>query len=291
MNIKDAFDRSVKLYVETIKRRNTVLDSFFYDVSSLEEEERQKLKLETNLEGTILVMSPISDNRSYATYPTAKKFLESEHKEVCRFVISGVGSSDLGGAALARNVADHFGEDVAVIIAGYGVTDVLTEGLGGWFSLGAINRLAYYLEKAGEAMTPEDGLELDADIHPYVAGHPDSRTLLCLLMSKKAKIDFILGHSKGCLSLANALNGFVSFGSKKLIQKRAREIQIVTTGSVIELPDVFKKVSQYLGNVDWLGGMNSRIDLPYLKVPGAWHHTNTRLPFAMNIADVLSKSG
>ena len=289
MNRKEIISSSFEGYIKPIKRRNTMLDSFFYDVSSLTKEERQKLTDEINPEGSIIVMPPASSGQDYASYPIVTAFLKSKHKAVSRFIIAGVGSSDLGAAALARNVADFFGEDVGAIVAGYGVADLLTEGLGGWFSLGITNRLAYYLEEARAVLTTEDDLVLDTDVHPYVAGHPDSRTLLRLLISKNAKIDFILGHSKGCLSIANALNGYVSYGTKENIKKRAEEIRIVTTGAVVEFPDVFAKgVYQYLGGIDWFGGINSLLCLQFEPVIGAWHHTNSNLPFAMNIPDLLT---
>lgn len=47
--------------------------------------------------------------------------------------IAGVGSSALGAAAFARNVADGLGEPVAAVVSGYGLADVLTEALGGFF--------------------------------------------------------------------------------------------------------------------------------------------------------------
>lgn len=278
-----------EIFLDPMKNWNTILDNFFYDVSNLTKNERQKLEEEITPEGSIIVVPPQSFNKDYTTYNKVKGFLDSDHKKVNKFVIAGVGSSDVGGVALARNVADFFNEEVGAIVAGYGIYDLLTEGLGGCFSLGATNRFASFIEETSEFLDDDDDTTLDTDVHPYVAGHPDSRTLLRLLMSEKGNVNFILGHSKGCLSIANALNGFVTYGNKELTEKKAANIQIVTTGAVVELPDIFNNhYYQYLGSIDWFGGINSNLLLPFEPIQGAWHHTNTMLPFSMDIGKLLT---
>ena len=113
--------------------------------------------------------------------------------------------------------------------------------------------------------------------------------MLSLLNNEKINIELLLGHSKGCLSLSNALFGFIDFASDKTISSRINNIQIVTTGAVINLPDEFNHVYQFLGDYDWFGGLNSRIGLDFNKIAGAWHHTNTRLPLSMSIQGLLNK--
>lgn len=290
MDAKTFINHGFKGYRDFLKKRNTIADAFFYDVNSLTAEEQKKITNEINREGSILIIPPKGSGREYKNYPTALEFLGSRHKDVSKFVIAGVGSSDLGGASLARNVADFFSEDVGTIVAGYGMADLMTEAMGGWFSIGYTNKVASYIEETSDILDAEKDISIDTDIHHYVAGHPDSRTLLRLLLSKENRIDFILGHSKGCLSLANALNGLVSGSSVAYSKKCAEKIQIITTGAVIELPDIFsEKAFQYLGGIDWFGGMNSRLNLEFKTIPGAWHHTNKELPFAMDIKNVLSE--
>ena len=42
-----------------------------------------------------------------------------------------------GTAALARSIADALDADVAGIVTGYGLSDMMSEALGGWFAVGA----------------------------------------------------------------------------------------------------------------------------------------------------------
>ena len=66
--------------------------------------------------------------------------LEAEGDEVAGVAIAGVGSSVLGTAALARNVADAVGGEIVGLVSGYGVSDLLSEALGGWFFFGAVDQ-------------------------------------------------------------------------------------------------------------------------------------------------------
>src|SRR5262249_7883047 len=75
------------------------------------------------------------------------RFMNREGATIRAIAIAGVGRSTLGTAALARNVADALGIDVAGIITGYGVSDVMTEALGGWVAFGAPDRIRHTIEK------------------------------------------------------------------------------------------------------------------------------------------------
>jgi hypothetical protein len=70
----------------------------------------------------------------------------------------------------------------------------------------------------------------------------------------------LLGHSKGCLSIAAALEVLACFGVKTA-RDRARSIGVITTGAVVEMAGGFHNVIQFLGNLDGLGAMNSRLPL------------------------------
>ncbi len=264
--------------IETfLQHRNTFLDNFFYDTDSLTKEETERLTSEKNPEGSIIVISPKKNNTPYTVYKNATEFVNSEHNAITRFTIAGVGSSDLGGSALARNVADYFDTPVGAIIAGYGMKDLMQEALGGWFGLGQANKKSYIKE----ALHQEDDIE-------FVTGSPDSTTLLNLLGNKKINIELLLSHSKGCLSVADALFGLMSLSSdSKLIKERTENMKIVTAGAVINLPNQFHHVFQFLGDYDWFGRINSRVGLGFDKIAGAWHHTNTNLPLSMSIMDLL----
>jgi len=286
MNNKLLTDFSI--FLEPIKDYNIFLDILFYDVGKLTNNERTRLKEEITPEGSIIVVPPSSLKKEYKTYEVSD-FIKSSHKSISKFVISGVGSSDIGTFALARNVADFYNEEVGAIIAGYGIYDLITESLGGFFSLGLTNRCASIIEKTSEILDDEDGTTLDTDIHPYITGNPDSKTLLTLLMSNEININLLLGHSKGCLSIANSLNGFVENAPKDLLENRLNNIKIITTGAIVEMPDFFlNHYYQYIGSIDWFGGINSSFLMEFELVPFAWHHTNTMLPFSLDITKLLS---
>ena len=109
------------------KKRNVFLDHLFYDVGALTKPELDQLTAERNIEGSILVVFPRGGDseiriRKFEDYETLRA---APGRLLDRFVIAGVGSSDVGAAALARNLADHCQQPVGAIIAGYGIEDVL----------------------------------------------------------------------------------------------------------------------------------------------------------------------
>ncbi|MDQ5909084.1 MAG: hypothetical protein QG599_1178 [Pseudomonadota bacterium] len=292
---------SVNLPVLTLtKQRNTQIDQLFYDVGALSKKERDFLAQETNLEGSILVVYPQGSRGDlsivkYADYPT----LRAAPGQLLRhFSIAGVGSSDFGAAAFARNLADHVQKPVGAIVAGYGMTDLLAEGMGGWFFLEAKKQLLQYLHQwraVGKTLLEPlvdtqatHAIETTASV-AALAGSPDSDTLFRLLQDEEREIQILLGHSKGCLSIATALEALAVAGSPAALQK-AKAIRVITTGAVVELPDGFDKAIQFLGEWDGFGVMNSRLHTKYETVAGAWHHVNPAIPLHMSIHDVLVRA-
>lgn len=148
-----------------LKARNWWLDSIYYDVGSLdfsiargESEWETTTRPETNQKGTIIVVPPRSAKRenTIRPYNNPHRFmasLDTVHKNIRAIVIAGVGSTALGTAALARNVADYMDCEVAGIVSGYGLSDVLMEGMGGWFYYGGIDRLRYKLDRLVERVS------------------------------------------------------------------------------------------------------------------------------------------
>ena len=280
-----------------LKQRNTALDWLFYDVGQLTETEIKMLIAETHREGTIIVVWPSGAGRDpgLQKYNDYRSLRAAPGRLLQRFAIAGVGSSDLGAVAFARTVADHFDEPVGAIVAGYGVADLMGEALGGWFTLGGANRLLHWFrrrddrpetmaaELAGETSGPEAISTSDR-----LTGLTDSQTLLRLLLDEDREILSLAGHSKGCLSIAYALEALALSGIAPAISK-ARAARVTTAGAVVELPTGFDNVGQYLGTIDWFGGLNSRIGLDFNPWPGAWHHLNTAIPAHMDFAAVLQR--
>jgi hypothetical protein len=113
--------------------------------------------------------------------------------------VAGVGSSALGTAALARNFADALNTDVAGIVTGYGLSDVMTEAFGGWFGFGAADRIRYTMERFFERM--RSTMSADA-----ASAESDASATLCeILLAGPPKLDCLVAHSKGSLVVAHAL--------------------------------------------------------------------------------------
>ncbi|MEM0924000.1 MAG: hypothetical protein AAGF44_03675 [Pseudomonadota bacterium] len=275
-----------------LKRRNTAADWAFYDISNLNEAEFEMLVAQRNTEGSILAVKPsskgtasgITKHQDHAALKSAKgKMLE-------HFTIAGVGSSDVGAASLARSLADHLGKPVGAIVAGYGVSDLLQEALGGWFFFGAANRAQAWMDRLSIPRGGETAHSVTARAQIAATLEPaqdDTRTLLRLLIDPDRTVRTLLGHSKGCLSIAFALNHVRdNAGPGEFDQFTG--IEVITTGAVSEVPREMTSVRQYLGALDWFGGMNSVVGTPFIRVPNAWHHVNTDLPFHMDLGEVLS---
>ena len=134
---------------------NTSLDSMFYDVPALvrglaergltvgtgdgaESPGRLNLSALKDPEGSLLVVDPAKAPyiRAFHDVELFLRCDEPDIRTVATATITGVGSSALGSAALAWNVAEASGAPVLAIVPGYGVADVVTQALGGWFGFG-----------------------------------------------------------------------------------------------------------------------------------------------------------
>ena len=235
------------------KQRNAVLDSFFYDTASLTVEEKTKLSPLVDREGSIIVVPPSNSDRQIRHYKRALRFMNKEGPTIRAIAVAGVGSSVLGTAALARNIADALDtdvagiitgyglSDVAGIITGYGLSDVMTEAFGGWFVFSAADRIRYATEKFLErmrAVTPAD----------RVPGDNDVATLAEILLAGPPALEYLVTHSKGSLVASHALRQYVDDleGDDSPLFER---LHITTLGAVVGLPTAFKNVKQYLGTL------------------------------------------
>src|SRR5262245_3100345 len=148
-----------KWLVETAVRScrifNTTLDFIFYDVPTLRAALAQKdtpmeargekppsriidFDALSDPEGSLLLIDATTAPYVHK-YQSVKKFLESPYQEtrdVDIATITGVGSSALGSAALAWDISVALERPVLAIVPGYGVADVVLQGLGGWFAFG-----------------------------------------------------------------------------------------------------------------------------------------------------------
>lgn len=282
-----------------LKARNIVLDCIFYDVANLSPDDQFQLLLAPGLKGSIVVVPPSGQGAPLRFYDSALAFMTAEGDDIRAISIAGVGSSIYGTVALARNVADAIGMDVAGIVSGYGLSDFLQEAWGGWFFFGALDRIQRAAEDVVQHLVslspdaPKRGF-LNLPFAPFDPGVPgwgipgdeDSATLGDILLSRPRNLDLLVGHSKGSLIIDNALEQFV-YDLSGLNHYLLEKLHIVTLGAVADLPDRFPRVTQIIGGTDWFGGLNSRPDVfrhPWLL---SFHHLNRKLPYHLDAVEAL----
>ncbi|WP_372719160.1 hypothetical protein [Novipirellula sp.] len=275
------------------RQRNAMLDSLFYDVGALTAQEQSELQTLIDREGSIIVVSPRDRGLPIRRYKNALRFINNEGDQVQAIVAAGVGSSGLGTAALARNVADATAMDVAGIVTGYGLSDVLTESLGGWFFYGSIDRWRLQWEKIGQQcfdLFPEENANAkDKGVETRrvaLTGSDETGTLLDILISRPQSLKLLVGHSKGALLIDFVLEHFLDeLGDGNHVY--LEQLHVVTLGAIVALPHRFQHHHQFIGSKDWFGGLNSRLDIDHHSVPGAWHHLNPAFPQHLAVANVL----
>jgi hypothetical protein len=265
------------------KQRNAALDTVFYDTKRLSLEERAKLTPLADREGSIIVVPPRNSDRKIRHYRSALRFMTKEGASIRAIAVAGVGSSALGTASLARELADALDTDVAGIVAGYGLSEAMSEALGGWFAFGAADRIRSSMERAFARTRPA------ALADSVTAGSDAAATLAEILLAAPPKLDTLLAHGKGALVLAHALQSYADDleGDESPLYKR---LHIVTLGAVVGVPAEFKHVKQYLGAYDWFGGANSSLGVVHERVPGVSHHLNPGFPYHMDVAPLLNGS-
>ncbi|MFC5513250.1 hypothetical protein ACFPOU_19305 [Massilia jejuensis] len=270
--------------LEFWRRRNTVLDAFFYDLKVIDPAEAASLAPWLAREGALLVVPPSGGGMLHLC-PSLDEFAARGGGGTRILAVAGVGSSALGTAAFARNVADAFGEPVAALVSGYGLADLLTEALGGWFWFGTLNRMRHAFEQIDEfARGGASDLRLSAP--PNVArASLDTRTLCALLTDRRFRFGLLTGHSKGNLVISEALYALRDAQA----DAHLAEIGIVTVSAAIAMPPRYRKIVDVMGEADWFGAMNSNLAIGVEYRPKhAWHHTNTELAWHLPVQEVMS---
>jgi hypothetical protein len=301
--------------VRSCRLFNTALDFIFYDVptlrAALAEKDPPMQALGEKLPSRIIDFDALSDPEGSlllidATtapyvhkYQSVEKFLESPYQEtrdVDIASITGVGSSALGSAALAWDISVALEKPVLAIVPGYGVADVVLQGLGGWFAFGLHDFLSSktLIQTGLATAAPETariGRELAAStprervarggapIFRYGSGSSD--VLHALLEYRETPFRLLVGHSKGALQINNAI--------QSLAVARTQGLRVVTLGCPIGENVAGVDYHQYLGLFDALGQLNAWGHWPE-HWPPTWHSTNPVLPPAMVVGDMTSDS-
>jgi hypothetical protein len=304
----------VESAVRSCRLFNTTLDFIFYDVPTLraalvEKDAPMRARDEkppsriidfdamSNPEGSLLLIDATTEPYVHR-YESVEKFLESPYQEtrdVDIATITGVGSSALGSAALAWNISVALKKPVLAIVPGYGVADVVMQGLGGWFAFGLHDFLgSKTLIQAGLAMaapkTASIGRNLAASTpqEPTVRGAPifrhgsgSSDALHALLELRVTPFRLLVGHSKGALQINNAM--------QSLPAERTQGLRVVTLGCPIGANVSGVEYHQYLGLFDALGQLNAWGHRPD-HWPLTWHSTNPVLRPAMAAGEMTAES-
>ena len=95
----------------------------------------------------------------------------------------------------------------------------------------------------------------------------------------------MVGHSKGDLSIATALDNLTQEQCEELIPR----LKVTTLSALVELPPSLAGVRQFMGMLDGFGLMNSTLPQAAVFVPWATHTLNTRLPFHLSAEDALER--
>jgi hypothetical protein len=276
-------------------RDNTALDGLFYDISALSHVEREKLRRPGKVEGMILEVGP-SWQPSLRVWDRLSQCddLAPRYRAI---TVAGVGSSALGAAALARNVADALRGRVLAVVSGHGLGDLASEAAGGFFLFGGVNAMRHSANTFDIAMDtarafnpwlPEPAMATpDPGQGFQLARFSEDVKALLALLEGRVEADWLVGHSKGNLVISEALYALRASHEARFA-KVAAQVPIVTFGARIAMPKEVESVIDVMGDLDSFGALNSRPDIGIdVTVPGAWHHTNTRLPFHVPVTKVL----
>jgi len=262
---------------------NAWVDWAFYNVDCLDADEVHELvrigRLHQEAPGTIVQVWP----RRAAGRPRIQvAFARERHRRldpaIDTVVLAGVGSSILGTAALAKDVADRLDRPVAGIVTGFGAAGALIDALTGWYWYGAINRLDEVLRAAlgaaaGAARLDASVVALEIDAAGPAA--PDA-VLRDLLLDPA--IHRAIAHSKGGLQLGPA-----TCAVAPQLAARAAPLRVGTLGAVVDLPACVRGC-QILGQFDWLGLVNSSHAAPHV-LAGRSHSLNPAMPFGISLRD------
>jgi len=270
--------------LEAFRRRNAVFDGLFYDIGKISHEEAVKTAPWLAREGAILIVPP-SGGGSLRLCGKVEDFAIVGGADVQVLAVAGVGSSALGAAAFARNVADAFGVTVAAVVSGYGLADLLAEALGGWFWFGTLNRLRHQFETLDDmsrALNRPETLGDTTSSFDLDRVSLDTRTVMALLSDRRFRFSLVTGHSKGNLVISEALYELERQPAGERIP--ADKFWIVTVSAAAAMPPRYEKIIDVMGTIDGFGALNSTLGVTIDKrCPLSWHDTNTDLPFHLPV--------
>ncbi len=279
-------------FLEGVRQRNAFLDWLFYDIKTISKDGAKAISPWLAAEGAILIVPP-SGKGTLKLCSSIEELVAVSARTVHTLVVAGVGSSALGSAALARNVADAIDAPVAAVVSGYGLADIAAEAFGGFFLFGTLNSVRHsfeWLDRLRESGIISDpkvrNQKSNGNLSP-VRLSKDTRTVQALLTTDALSFDLLVGHSKGNLVLSEALFA-IHESDPALIKTIGKKARVVTLSAKIAMPMAISNVIDVMGQIDNFGGLNSRPDIHTdYRVPAAWHHTNTDLFFHLPVTKTM----
>ncbi len=283
--------QGVSSFFPALHLRNHALDAYFYDMRALSRDDVEKARQSPNVEGGVLIVEPGLNGAIEFVRSAADYFSYAEHRRPRALCAPGVGSSALGAAAFARNVADAIDAPVAAVVAGYGVRDALWEGLGGWFWFRRLNVWRRELElREAEILAASAWPPTLPPVRITNLLSPDTRTLRALFAADAPAFDLIVGLSKGNLSIAEALYQALD-DAPDAAARLLETAHIVTISAAIYMPNGARRVTDTMGQLDDFGKENAHDDVEIdIEMPGAWHHTNTELCASLSVVEAVRKA-
>lgn len=275
-------------FLDGMRQRNVLLDVLFYDVRRIERDEAVGLSPWQAGEGSILIVPPSGAGR-LTLCASPDDFVAHGGAAISTLTVAGVGSSALGTAAFARNVADAIGEPVAAVVSGWGLADLASEASGGflWFAgLTAMHDLWEHLDRSLDWVRAAGLAALAGDTEPVHVDH-DTDVVLALVEDERLAFERIVAHSKGNVVVGDALHA-LQRRDRARSDRLAETTRIVSISARGRMPRACRRVTEIVGRWDLIGDFATRRDAPAdVVVPDAWHHTNTDLYGHLPVTRVL----
>ncbi|ACM37304.1 MULTISPECIES: hypothetical protein [Rhizobium/Agrobacterium group] len=278
--------------LEPWRLRNSSLDALYYDIRALTSDEAFYISDALAAEGLIMIVPPTGQGM-LTLCETVDEYLLRGGREVRAMAVAGIGGSAAGAAAFARNVADAIKAPVCAVVSGYGLGDVVAEALGGAFFFGPLGFLRRNFEMIDDLVgRPQFGAyqRRPKPSQPPRRTSLDADTVQALLCHPDLRFNLVTGHSKGNQIVAEALSAIEKEAPERLTIL-AERLQIITFSTRVGLPAPFSPPLAIIGELDWYGELNATAKVTNIvRVARAGHSTNTSLPGALKITDLLAQT-
>ncbi|MEI4472620.1 hypothetical protein [Frigidibacter sp. MR17.24] len=275
--------------LELPRERNAMLDWLFYDLDKLHNHEAAEMAPRYAAPGSVLMVGN-SDHPDVERFDHFDDFRASRHSQACKaLVVAGGGSSALGAAAFARNVGDALDAPVLAVVSGYGVSDLMTEVMGGMLWFTQLMRNRHQFEMLDLLSRPHGSTFAYSKVPGLdeATGAQDAKTVAAILADHPFEV--IVGHSKGNVVISDALSILADSQPDKAAAL-AKSLTVIQISTRIALPEGFRAVT-IMGEQDNYGEMNSdkEIETDFI-IPGAWHHTNTELSGHLDVTNAVEQA-